>query len=76
MPIDEVNEILDIELPDEEWDTVGGLLLGLMGEIPDEGDTVDFQGVTFTAERVNGRRIAKVLINRPPSEEPVATGAK
>jgi putative hemolysin len=76
MPIDEVNEILDIELPDEEWDTVGGLLLGLMGEIPDEGDAVDFQGVTFTAERVNGRRIAKVLINRPPSEEPVATGAK
>jgi putative hemolysin len=76
MPIDEVNEILDIELPDEEWDTVGGLLLGLMGEIPDEGDTVIFQGVTFTAERVNGRRIAKVLINRPPSEEPVATGAK
>ena len=76
MPIDEVNEILDIELPDEEWDTVGGLLLGLMGEIPDEGDTVNFQGVTFTAERVNGRRIAKVLINRPPSEEPVATGAK
>jgi putative hemolysin len=76
MPIDEVNEILDIELPDEEWDTVGGLLLGLMGEIPDEGDTVDFQGVTFTAERVNGRRIAKVLINRPPSEATVATGAK
>jgi CBS domain containing-hemolysin-like protein len=76
MPIDEVNEILDIELPDEEWDTIGGLLLGLMGEIPDEGDTVDFQGVTFMAERVNGRRIAKVLINRPPSEEPVATGAK
>ena len=76
MPIDEVNEILDTELPDEEWDTVGGLLLGLMGEIPDEGDTVNFQGVTFTAERVNGRRIAKVLINRPPSEEPVATGAK
>jgi hypothetical protein len=32
--------------------------------------------VTFTAEQVNGRRIAKVLINRPPSEEPVATGAK
>jgi CBS domain containing-hemolysin-like protein len=76
MPIDEVNEMLDIELPDEEWDTVGGLLLGLMGEIPDEGDTVDFQGVTFTAERVNGRRISKVLIKRPPSEEPVPTGAK
>jgi len=74
--IDEVNEMLDIELPDEEWDTIGGLMLGLMGEIPEEGDTVDFQGVTFTAERVNGRRISKVLIKRPPIEEPVPTGAK
>jgi putative hemolysin len=72
--IDEVNEILDVELPDEEWDTVGGLVLGLMGSIPDEGEAVDFQGLTFTAERVNGRRISKVLIKRPPTEEPVAAG--
>jgi putative hemolysin len=69
--IDEVNEILDVELPDEEWDTVGGLLLGIMGSIPDEGEAVEFQGLTFTAERVNGRRISKVLIKRPPREESV-----
>jgi putative hemolysin len=72
--IDEVNEMLDVELPDEEWDTVGGLVLGIMGSIPDEGEAVDFQGLTFTAERVNGRRISKVLIKRPPTEEPVAAG--
>jgi putative hemolysin len=74
--IDEVNEILDVELPDEEWDTVGGLVLGLMGSIPDEGEAVEFQGLTFTAERVNGRRISKVLIERPPTEEPVPAGTK
>jgi CBS domain containing-hemolysin-like protein len=68
--IDEVNEMLDVELPDEEWDTVGGLMLGIMGSIPDEGEAVEFQGLTFTAEKVNGRRISKVLIRRP-EEEPV-----
>ncbi|HEU4865671.1 MAG TPA: hemolysin family protein, partial [Actinomycetota bacterium] len=55
LAIDELNEILDAELPDEEWDTIGGLVLGLLGEIPDEGQDVRFQNLRFTAERVNGR---------------------
>jgi putative hemolysin len=69
MAIDEVNEILDVELPDEEWDTVGGLMLGLMGSIPQEGEEVTFRNLSFTAEKVNGRRIAKILIERRPREE-------
>jgi putative hemolysin len=64
MPIDEVNDLLDVELPDEEWDTIGGLMLGLLGSIPDEGDSVPFQSLTFTAERVDGRRISKIRIDR------------
>lgn len=66
--IDEVNEVLDVELPDEEWDTVGGLMLGLMGKVPDEGAEVSFQNLTFTAEKVNGRRISKILIRRQEHE--------
>ena len=63
--------LLDVELPDEEWDTVGGLMLGLMGSIPDEGEEVAFQNLRFTAEAVNGRRISKVLIARDePPEQP------
>ncbi|HET7235449.1 MAG TPA: hemolysin family protein [Actinomycetota bacterium] len=69
LAIDEVNEILDTELPDEEWDTVGGLMLGLMGSIPDEGEEVRFQNLRFTAERVNGRRIVKILITREDEDE-------
>ncbi|HJU57892.1 MAG TPA: hemolysin family protein [Actinomycetota bacterium] len=69
LAIDELNEILDVELPDEEWDTIGGLMLGLLGEIPDEGQEVKFQNLRFTAERVNGRRISKVLITREPEPE-------
>ena len=69
LAIDELNEILDVELPDEEWDTIGGLVLGLLGEIPDEGQEVTFRNLRFTAERVNGRRISKVLITREPEPE-------
>jgi CBS domain containing-hemolysin-like protein len=69
LAIDELNEILDAELPDEEWDTIGGLVLGLLGEIPDEGQDVKFQNLRFKAERVNGRRISKVLITREPGPE-------
>jgi CBS domain containing-hemolysin-like protein len=74
--IDEINELLDVELPDEEWDTVGGLMLGLLGSIPQEGQEVTFKGLVFKAERVNGRRIAKVLISRSePQPEPETAGA-
>ena len=52
--IDEVNELLDVELPDEEWDTVGGLMLGLLGSIPDEGEEVVYQNLSFKAEKIQG----------------------
>jgi CBS domain containing-hemolysin-like protein len=71
--IDDVNDLLDVELPDEEWDTVAGLLLELFGRIPKDGDEVDFQGLSFTAEQVQGRRIAQVLIARTSEPEDEAT---
>jgi putative hemolysin len=66
--IDEVNELLDTEHPDEEWDSVGGLMLGLLGSIPEQGEEVTYQDLVFKAEKVNGRRIAKVLITRKPED--------
>jgi CBS domain containing-hemolysin-like protein len=64
--IDDVNELLDTELPDEEWDTVAGLVLELFGKIPDPGEETDYQGLRFKAEEVQGRRVATVLITREP----------
>jgi CBS domain containing-hemolysin-like protein len=65
--IDDVNELLGAELPDEEWDTVAGLVLDLFGKIPDTGEETVFQGLRFTVEDVQGRRVAKVLITREPT---------
>ena len=68
--VDDVNELFDSELPDEEWDTVAGLVLDLFGKIPRQGEEVTFQGLRFRAEEVQGRRIAKVLITPEPEPEP------
>ena len=61
-PIDEVSEELGIELPDTEWDTVGGLVFNLLGHVPDEGEVVRFEDLEFRTERVQGHRIVSVRI--------------
>jgi CBS domain containing-hemolysin-like protein len=68
--IDDVNEALDVKLPQDEWDTVGGLMLGLAGEIPKEGQSVIFENIRLRAEKVVGRRIKSVLVTREAPPEP------
>jgi CBS domain containing-hemolysin-like protein len=50
--IDDVNELLDVDLPQEEWDTVGGLVFNTLGHVPIEGECVNVDGLEFCAERV------------------------
>src|SRR5207245_11551797 len=69
LSIDELNELLDVELPHDEWDTVAGLMYGLLGAVPTQGETVAYDNLTFTAEKVQGRRIAKILVRRVEPEE-------
>ena len=72
MPIDEVNELLHADLPTGDWDTVAGLLFNLLGHVPTEGETVDFDGRRLRAEKVQGRRIGRVRIAKlaPPTAPP------
>ena len=69
LSIDDLSEELDMELPDEEWDTVGGLIFNLLGHVPDEAEPVRFQGLELRTERVQGRRIVSVVITRVPPED-------
>lgn len=63
MPIDEVNDMLKIDLPEgDDWDTVAGLLFNRLGHVPVDGESVRCDGHTLTAERVQGRRIGRVRI--------------
>jgi len=65
MPIDELNELLDVEFPQGDWDTVGGLIYNLLGHVPVEGETADYDSHRLRAEKVQGRRIGRVRISRP-----------
>ena len=60
--VDDLNELLDASLPEEGWDTVGGLVFGTLGRVPVEGETVEFDGTAITVERVQGRRVGKVIV--------------
>jgi putative hemolysin len=75
MAIDEVGDLLEAELPDGDWDTIGGLMFHLLGHVPYEGETIEVNGFRLRAERVQGRRIGSVRLERiTPSveEEPSA----
>lgn len=64
MPLDEVNDLLDADLPEGDWDTVGGLLFGSLGHVPSEGESIEIGRHRLTAARVQGRRIGLVRIDR------------
>jgi CBS domain containing-hemolysin-like protein len=68
MPVDELNELLSLELPEGDWDTVGGLLFSRLGHVPAEGEVLDVDGHSLRAERVVGRRIGRVRISSRPAE--------
>ena len=75
MALDEVNDLLGASLPEGDWDTVGGLVYGLLGHVPIEGEAVETDGYRLTAERVQGRRIGRVRLTKrspPDAAEPSA----
>jgi CBS domain containing-hemolysin-like protein len=71
MPVDEVNELLQAEFPEGDWDTIGGYVFDLLGHIPTEGESTDVDGFRLTAEKVQGRRIGRVRIARVSKTEQV-----
>jgi CBS domain containing-hemolysin-like protein len=70
MPIDEVNELLHANLPSGDWDTIGGLLFSELGHVPSEGEAVEVDGYRLIAEKVQGRRIGRVRIERASEAVP------
>jgi CBS domain containing-hemolysin-like protein len=72
--IDELRHLLDLDLPNSEWDSVGGLVSGTLGRVPAEGDRIEVAGVEFLVERMKGRRVAQVMVHRMGTDEPEAPG--
>ncbi len=66
--IDEIEDLLDVDLPEGDYDTIAGMVVELLGRIPKPGEhpTVTWENLTFTVEEVEERRISKLLIVKDP----------
>lgn len=58
--IDDFNDYFEVELSDDEYDTVGGLIMHELGRLPRRGETLEFAGFEFKVLRADRRRIHSV----------------
>ena len=64
IPITEVNEHFHLDLPHEDFDTIGGFILGSLGRPPEVGDTVEAEGATLNVKSVDGPRVSVLTLRR------------
>ncbi len=67
--IEEVEETLDIKIPEGEYDTLGGLIMSELGRMPEENDEIICEGYKFIVEEMDERRIDRVRIEKLPDED-------
>ena len=73
MDLDDIDEELGLGLESESRETIGGFLIDILGEIPDEddlGQPIEFENYIFTIQSVKDRRIEKVTMKVLPKEDP------
>ena len=71
LSVDDLADELDIEIPeDEDYDTVGGMLLSCLRTIPEDGSRplVQVHGLELQAEKVEDHRIRSVLVRQLPDD--------
>ena len=62
--IPEINEELDLGLPEGDYQTVAGFILDRLGRIPEEGDVVEFENLRLTVKKMSGVKIETVELRR------------
>ena len=67
IPLEEINDLFGTQLPTEEADTIGGLIFARIGSVPNQGDTLEEQGIILTVENLQERRVHRVHAIFPAS---------
>ncbi|MCP4640844.1 MAG: HlyC/CorC family transporter [bacterium] len=62
LSLDELNELIGASLEDEEHETVAGLLMNLTDKVPEPGDEILHDGIQFTVEACDGKRVSSLRI--------------
>lgn len=71
MDLDDIDEELDINLESDNSETIGGLIIDILGEIPEQGDVgkiVEFERYRFRIDSVRDRRIEQITMTIMPLE--------
>jgi len=63
-PIYDINEMLELELPDDDFDTISGLVFHILGRPPFEGQELDYGDLHIVVEKVLRQRIVKLRLKR------------
>lgn len=76
--IDEISDLVGVDLPEGDYDTIAGLVVEILGRIPKPGEhpAVTVQNLTLTVQEVEDRRIAKILIQKHPEPDEKAPAAE
>jgi putative hemolysin len=61
-PVGEFNEHFGTQLPEEEFDTIGGFVFGLFGRIPRSGEAIAYENFKFMVEKMKGSRILNLQL--------------
>ena len=64
LDVQTLSDTFEIDLPSDEWDTVAGLVLGLAGRVPEEGERFEINGLELEVDRLQGRRVSSILARR------------
>ncbi len=72
--IADFNEVFGTSFSDEEYDTVGGMVLKATGQMPKRGDRIAINGFTFTVLRADSRRLHSLLVERKPAKQEPENG--
>jgi CBS domain containing-hemolysin-like protein len=73
--LEDLEELLDVEILEDDYETVGGLIFGLLGHVPRVGDVVEVDGLRLLVEGADHRRARRVRVSRlMPLEESMREG--
>ena len=67
--IDDFNAHFGTRFSDDDYDTVGGLVVGRFGRLPKRGDSIVIDGFTFQVLRADSRKVHSLLVEKPKPEE-------
>ena len=72
LEVEKLAEYFDMPVPEGEFESVGGLVIHLLGRIPKVNEKVSFENLEMTIQSGDSRKIGKILVTRkvssPPSE--------